>query len=278
MTAPRVSVVIPTCNRSELLVDAVRSALSQTVEILEVIVIDDASTNDPAPVLAIFADRVRLERLPQRSGANVARNRGIELARGDLVGFLDDDDIWKPHKTETQLAAMAKGDYAACLCRTLGRTARRTPQAAVSEVDADWLRRGTPCGTSGLLVRRDVVTKLRFDPLLPRAQDWDLFVRLVQCGHVAIVSEPLYTRRKGHDRITNATLKLSPQDLLEQAAALHKHRAWLGENAYRRRLARLLLAYLPRRRGKVRFIAATLRHAGLPAMLSEVTSKIRQRR
>ncbi|MCA1775879.1 MAG: glycosyltransferase family 2 protein [Loktanella sp.] len=277
MTAPRVSVIIPTCNRSELLVDAVRSALSQTVEMLEVIVIDDASTNDPAPVLAIFADRVRLERLPQRSGANVARNRGIDLARGNVVGFLDDDDVWLPHKTETQLAAMAKGDYAACLCRTLGSTARRTPQA-VSEVDADWLRHGTPCGTSGLLIRRDVVAGVRFDPTLPRAQDWDLFVRLVQRGRVAIVSEPLYTRRKGHGRITNATLKLSPEDLLEQAAALHKHRAWLGENAYRRRLARLLLAYLPRRRGKVRFIAATLRHAGLRAMLSEVTSKIRQRR
>lgn len=278
MTGPRVSVVIPTCDRSEFLVDAVRSALSQTVEILEVIVVDDASTKDPGPALALFGDRVHLERLPQRSGANVARNRGIDLARGDVVGFLDDDDVWQPDKTATQLAAMAKGDYGACLCRTLSSKAGRDPGTVVDEVDADWLRRGTPCGTSGLLIRRDVVAEMRFDPALPRAQDWDLFVRLVQRGPIAIVSRPLYTRRTGHGRITTATLHLTPEDLLEQAAAIRKHRNWLGETAYRRRMARLLLAHLPRRHGKARFIAAALRHAGLRATVSEATSRIRRLR
>jgi glycosyltransferase involved in cell wall biosynthesis len=276
MTAPRVSVVIPTCNRSEFLLEAVRSALSQTVDILEVIVVDDASTKDPAPVLAAFGARLRLERLPRRSGANVARNRGIALARGDVVGFLDDDDIWQPHKTETQLAAMATGDFAACLCRTLGNRAR--PGTARTEVDADWLRRGTPCGTSGLLIRRDLVAEMRFDPALPRAQDWDLFVRLVQRGPLGMVQAPLYTRRTGHDRITTATPDVTPDDLLEQAAALHKHRDWLGETAFRRRMARLLLAHLPQRRAKARFIAAALRHAGVRATLTEIASKVRRSR
>ncbi|ROT97996.1 glycosyltransferase family 2 protein [Histidinibacterium lentulum] len=272
MTRPGLSVVIPTRNRPEFLAEAVDSAFRQTTELLEVIVVDDASDADPGPALARFGDRVRLERLPQRSGANVARNRGIDLARGEMVGFLDDDDLWLPHKTERQLAAMAEGGHAACLCRTESSTRRRSAR----EVDADWLRRSTPCGTSGLLIRRDLVADMRFDPALPRAQDWDLFVRLVQRGTLGMVPEPLYTRRTGHERITTATPDLTPDDLLAQAAALRKHRDWLGETAYRQRVARLLLAHLPRRRGKARFVAAALRHAGPRAALAELASRLRR--
>jgi len=167
---------------------------------------------------------------------------------------------------------MAEGGHAACLCRTESSTRRRSARV----VDADWLRQSTPCGTSGLLIRRDLVAGMRFDPALPRAQDWDLFVRLVQRGTLAMVPEPLYARRTGHDRITTATLDLTPADLMEQAAALRKHRDWLGETAYRQRLARLLLAHLPQRRGKARFVAAALRHAGPRAALAELVSKIRR--
>ncbi|EAR51194.1 glycosyltransferase [Oceanicola granulosus HTCC2516] len=276
MVGPRVSVVIPTCNRSGFLAEAVASALGQSVAVDEVIVVDDASTEDIGPALARFGARVRLERLAERSGANVARNRGVELARGELVAFLDDDDVWLPRKTEVQLAAMARSGAAACLCRTVSAAANGAKRADAREVDAAWLRGSTPCGTSGLLVRREVVAALRFDPALPRAQDWDLFVRLVQAGPVAMVPEPLYDRRTGHDSITSSTLERRPADLLREAAALRKHRDWLGERAFRRRMARLLLAHLPQRRRKLPFVAASLRHAGLAATAGELVAKVRR--
>ncbi len=276
MTEPEVSVVIPTCDRPVFLVEAVESALSQTAGILEVIVIDDASQVDPRPVLAKFGDKLRYDRLSENSGANVARNRGIELARGDLIAFLDDDDIWLPEKLDIQIAAM-KGGYEACLCNSqeIGKPRRGTHSA--TEVTEDRLRRSTPCGTSGLLATRAVLQTERFDPDIPRGQDWDLYVRLVQRKPLAFVGKPLYLRRSGHHRITTAALDQTPEELLATAAALHKHRAWLGERAYRRRLVRTFLTLLSARKRKIPFIYAALRHAGLRATVLEFARKVRKR-
>lgn len=274
MRRPTVSVVIPTCDRPDFLAEAIESAQAQTVDILEVIVVDDASTIDLRPALARFSDRVRYERLTERSGANVARNRGIDLARGSLVAFLDDDDLWLPEKTELQIAAL-EGGAEACLCgsRLLGGSDSKLYDA--TEVDEERLRASSPCGTSGLLATRAVLQAERFDPAIPRAQDWDLFVRLAQRRPLAYVGRPLYQRRTGHDRITTTALRKTPAELRAAALAVDKHRTWLGEDAYRRRLARVILSFLSKRRFKFRFVAAALRHAGPRATMQEIARKFR---
>jgi glycosyltransferase involved in cell wall biosynthesis len=106
---PRVSVVIPTYNRSGSLEDAVRSVLDQTFADLEVIVVDDGSTDDTREmVVALQSDpRLRCFRQRHRGRAAAARNMGIRHSRGELIGFLDDDDIWLPTKLERQVAALA---------------------------------------------------------------------------------------------------------------------------------------------------------------------------
>src|SRR5829696_5642514 len=98
MTSPTVSVVIPTRNRSQLLSRTLQSALNQEEVAVEVVVVDDGSDNRDALVPEIEDTRVRLVRHRQRRGPAAARNTGIEAARAPWVAFLDDDDLWAPHR------------------------------------------------------------------------------------------------------------------------------------------------------------------------------------
>ena len=106
-TWPTVSVIIPTHNRSQWVVRAVKSALSQTVvQQLEIIVIDDGSTDDTEAALSRYRDKIHYHKQTNQ-GVVAARNNGIHLARGEFIAFLDSDDIWLPWKIEAQLACFA---------------------------------------------------------------------------------------------------------------------------------------------------------------------------
>ena len=109
MKTPLLSVVIPTWNRAQLVCDAVNSALAQRAGEVEVIVVDDASTDATVQRLeAEFGTRIRLLRLEHRRGPGGARNAGTHLARGQFVSFLDSDDVWLPGKLENELKAFAR--------------------------------------------------------------------------------------------------------------------------------------------------------------------------
>ncbi len=105
MTNPILSIIIPTYNRPHLLPRAVNSALAQTVEDIEVIVVDDAS---PQPVQLPEHPKLRIIRLPENSGGAAARNAGAKAARGRWITYLDDDDELLPHMVELSLEALAK--------------------------------------------------------------------------------------------------------------------------------------------------------------------------
>lgn len=106
-----VSVIIPTYNRAGLIREAVESALAQVPQPLEVIVVDDGSTDDTAAVCATLPPPVRYVR-QENAGPAAARNRGLRAARGDVVAFLDSDDVWFPGKLRTQLDALASAPHA----------------------------------------------------------------------------------------------------------------------------------------------------------------------
>lgn len=218
----RVSVVIPTYNRAATLSRAIDSALEQTIDDLEVVVVDDGSTDETASVLAGYEDpRVRPVVHPTNQGANVARNTGIEHARGEYVAFLDSDDLWCPEKLERQLATLDDrsdrwvGVYCDSRFELSGPSGRlRTAVASVlargdseptmeggeqlaGEILADTVQ---PGAGSTVLVRTSVARAVGgFDETLDRFQDPEFCLRVLDRGNLAYVDETLVEREEtGH--------------------------------------------------------------------------------
>lgn len=186
-----VSVVIPTHNRAGLLPEAIGSVLRQTVPDLEVIIVDDASTDDtPVAVTPFLADaRLRYERLGQQGGRSAARNHGARLAQGEWLGFLDSDDRYRPDTLQQHLAAASQAPPAGLLLGGYeyvdedGRPqGDRRPWEEGPLTLSGWVHNcyGMP---GSVLVRRSWFAQVGgFDPACEIAEDWDLFLRLAQAG------------------------------------------------------------------------------------------------
>ena len=106
-SAPTISVVIPAYNAETYIVETVESVLAQTADLLEVIVVNDGSTDRTEELLQGFGDRITLLS-QENSGVARARNAGLEVARGEYIAFLDSDDAWLPEKTAKQLEVMQR--------------------------------------------------------------------------------------------------------------------------------------------------------------------------
>lgn len=209
--SPLVSVVIPTHNRARLARRAVDSALAQTVSDLEVLVVDDASTDDTAAVLAGYDDpRLRVILRPVVGGGSAARNTGIDASKGRFVAFLDSDDEWLPHKLERQLEVLETSHRSPAVAVSgflaLRGTSGRTGVPGVLKGDKHVSRllslRGGPVTASVLTVDRELLDAgLRFDPSLPALQDLDFLIQAALRG-CAIVgpSEALVHKFVAEDR------------------------------------------------------------------------------
>ena len=133
-TAPRVSVIIPTYNRAALVCKAIDSVLEQTFSDYEILVIDDGSTDGTESAVAGYGQRVRYFWQENR-GMSAARNRGIDLARGEYLALLDSDDLWMPFKLELMVAVLDRFPASwLCLQRLrapAGRRPGRTGRPAI---------------------------------------------------------------------------------------------------------------------------------------------------
>jgi glycosyltransferase involved in cell wall biosynthesis len=189
--SPRVSVIIPTYNRSVYVRQAVGSVFNQTLRNFEILVIDDGSTDDTAQMIKSMADP-RLRYLPQaNAGRSVARNRGMEVAQGEYIAFLDDDDLYLPHKLEVQVAFLE--DHGEVDLVASG-TQIVDENEGVIKASRPWLDQplltletclsACPLHTCSVLFRRAVLTRLDhwFDPAMALAEDTDFFVRLLLIG------------------------------------------------------------------------------------------------
>jgi len=104
---PKVSVVIPTCNRPDLLPRAIKSVLAQTYQDFEIIVVDDGREKSSENVVAGIGDaRLKYIKQTDKKGGSAARNTGIKAAAGDFIAFLDDDDEWLPEKLDKQVRGL----------------------------------------------------------------------------------------------------------------------------------------------------------------------------
>lgn len=281
MTATPVSVVIPTRNRIALLRRAVRSALAQSVGPREVIVVDDASDEDPSEALAALADdRVRVVRHIGNRGPAASRNTGIEAADGDVVAFLDDDDEWNPDKLACQLPLLRAGVDAA-VCGYVNRSGKRAKAYLDKTVDARVLRRGNRFPPSGLVVRRAALERLRFDESLPGSigEDWDLLIRLVSRGRVANTPAALFVYDDGQAgaRVTTAQARLPVDEIDRRMEVLRKNRGFFGEFWFQYHVARYLLAFIAQRPDKVKQLGHAIRRCGWAPVTAVMWDKIASR-
>ena len=215
---PTVSVIIPTYNRGWILREAIESVLSQEFTDHELIVVDDGSTDDTPEILEGYGRDIIVLQQSNR-GVSAARNRGIASSRGQLVAFLDSDDLWLPRKLTRQVDFF-KANPAALICQTQETWVRNgvrvnpgnrhhkfsgmifEPSLALCLVSP-----------SAVMIRKTVFDRVgTFDESLPACEDYDLWLR-VSCRYpVFLLDEPLIIKRGGH------------QDQLSRAAGLDKYR------------------------------------------------------
>ncbi|HIE11110.1 MAG TPA: glycosyltransferase, partial [Kiritimatiellae bacterium] len=182
-----VSVVIPCFQAAEYVGEAIRSALAQTHPSVEVIVVDDGSTDGTAEVVRRFGKRVKLLQEPHR-GAAAARNRGWRMARGGYLQFLDADDLLHPEKIARQLqaAGASRQEIVFCDCRIVsfsGEAVRIPVLRPYTGGDpVEFLLRSPVLTTSALYPRGLLETAGGFDEELPCAQEFDLNLRIACLG------------------------------------------------------------------------------------------------
>ncbi|MCD6419547.1 MAG: glycosyltransferase [Synergistetes bacterium] len=202
---PKVSVIIPTYNRSDLVVKAVDSVLSQTYGDFELIVVDDGSEDDTSDIVMRYNDeRLIYIRYVRNRGPSAARNSGIRLSRGEYVAFLDSDDEWLPEKLERQIEVMEKSSpdvgvvYTGYL-QMLGEESVVSPFLSVVEkVEGDLhaeIVRGDFILISSALVRKKCLEEVGgFDEYLMGPEVWDLWLRVTKKCLFKFINEPLVKR------------------------------------------------------------------------------------
>lgn len=221
------SVVVPTHNRPDRLETAVRSVLDQTGPPVEVVVVDDGSQAPTAEVLdRLSADpRVVVLRNDVPQGAAAARNRGIDVARGDLVGFCDDDDLWLPGAASAAAEALRPSigvvyGYHEVSIESTGRLVTFRPPARATPEMMRWLN--VPAVPMAVVRRSVVGDELYFDTDLLMSEDWDLWLRCADQAPVVLAPHPFYryVQHAGF-RVTAVT----EADLVSHRRFLDKHRS-----------------------------------------------------
>ncbi len=201
---PLVSVIIPAFNRGWVVAEAVESVMAQDYHPLEIIVVDDGSTDDTNEKLKPFMESIILLRQENR-GVSAARNAGINAAKGEFIAFLDSDDLWMPGKISCQINFF-----------------NDNPDAMICQTEEIWIRNGKRVNPkkkhkkisgmifepslnlclvspSAVMMKKSLFEiKGNFDENLPACEDYDLWLRISSTIPVYLIDTPLIIKRGGH--------------------------------------------------------------------------------
>ena len=202
---PLVSVIIPTYNRGRYLPEAIDSVLAQTYTPIEVIIVDDGSTDDTATLLAGYGNRIDVLRQPNR-GVSAARNSGIRKAAGEYIALLDSDDCWKPQKVAAQIAYF-KSNSGMLICQTeeiwIRNGLRINPGKRHRKQSGFIFEQCLPLclvSPSAVMLHTRLLQAVGlFDERLPACEDYDLWLRVTCRYPVGLIETPLIVKRGGHD-------------------------------------------------------------------------------
>jgi len=251
MDRPRVSVIIPVHNGAEFVGRAIESVLAQTYDAVEIVAVDDGSTDESADVVRGFAGRVTLVS-QSNLGVSRARNAGVNASSGTLVAFLDQDDWWRPSKVELQVARFSDPEVGLVHtnvahfdedARTyVGRLTAESISAALVGRTFDRLVLGNGIYNSSVMLRRDLFERvggLNVDMPGNTVQDYDLWLRLSRVCAFAYVPEEVTVFRIHGQQGTWKRAKMLRAEL-EVLARIVGPESLLADPARRRRIAALL--------------------------------------
>ena len=201
----KVSVIIPTYNRAHVLREAIDSVLTQRYSDLELLVVDDGSTDHTKEMMSSYTSKLTYI-YQEHKGVSAARNRGIKHAKGDYLSFLDSDDLWLPDKLSLQMKFM-----------------RYHPEIHICYTEEIWIRRGVRVNPmkkhrkysgmifehclplcivspSSVLIARSLLEKVGvFDEEFEVCEDYDLWLRISARYPIYLIDIPLIIKRGGHD-------------------------------------------------------------------------------
>ena len=265
---PRIAVVIPVHNRRAAVQRAIESVLRQDLTDFELVVVDDASTDGSADVVSQIPDkRIRLVRVTEQQGANVARNRGVRETSAPIIAFLDSDDEYLPYKLSTVISAFDRqpdlgtlvDSYAIVNPRKYGGRPEDLINHVIETSDeflpalfnSTVRSRRVRKATSGISVRREIALRAGlFDERVGRRQDMEFLVRLAKVARCATTAERLWIKYEQPESISftgngfiAATLLMGnshPEYAMKRAYLAADVVIYLWETIKRRRFARIV--------------------------------------
>ena len=215
----KVSVIIPTYNRGNLIIKSIKSVLNQTFKNLEVIVIDDGSSDNTEHLVNKITDkRLKYVKLSSNKGSSNARNIGIKNANGQFISFQDSDDIFYPNKIEKQLKNIINKNSIIDFCKInviynstysyLIPNKRQENSILKGDIFNELISRGNFISTQSMLIRTNYMKKHLFDIYLPRLQDYDVILGMIPKVKISYTKEVLVDLHIQNNSITRSPRKL----------------------------------------------------------------------
>jgi glycosyltransferase involved in cell wall biosynthesis len=242
MNPPFVSVVIPTHNYGRFICETIESALAQSYSPIEIVVVDDGSTDDTPQRLAVYGHRVRYIYQPNR-GVSAARNNGIAAARGELIAILDSDDLWLPEKLEQQVAVWVREPDSGLVAterfaidetgRRLDYDKERCSREGFRELTMRDLLELPAFSPSSVLARKDVLQAVGgFDEGVIGVEDMEMWVRVAARFRVLRLNATLTAQRFHSKSLSHQTdsmlrnYKKALDQLFANVPQLYHRRQW----------------------------------------------------
>lgn len=218
----KVSIIIPAYNAEPYIQEAIESALSQTYKDIELIVVDDGSTDRTFEIVKKFGSKVKYARHNEIKGPSAARNTGIIETKGEYIAFLDADDVWMPAKIEDQIRLFETSEDLALVYSNCYKINRLGEQIGIFP-DPVELHRGSVfekllldnfITTSSVIVKREVLNEIGlFDENFLASQDYDLYIKIAERHKIDFIDSPLVKYRVHPDGISSRKRRL----MLEEA-------------------------------------------------------------
>lgn len=216
MNKPLVSVIMPLFNSEKFVVESIESVLEQKYRELELIIVDDCSTDKSVEIVTRYLNdqRLTLIKLPENQGQGSSRNVGLKHAKGDYIAFIDSDDVWKENKLEFQLIFMQRTncDFSytnLAFINEFGETIKSRLSLVTNKVNYNDLLKNNYIATSTVIISKNLISKYKF-PDYRKKQDYILWLEILKEEKIEAkhLDEILTLYRKHKNQTTNNKLNL----------------------------------------------------------------------